>query len=185
MNRDAIITHIFETFRRRGQQMYSGEPVSMTEHMLQTAQAAEQNGASPTLIAAAILHDYGHLMHDLPEDCADHGIDDKHEEMGAAFLEQYFVAAVTEPVRLHVAAKRYLCAVDPDYFDALSPASLQSLALQGGPFSSEEARAFEAVPYSVDAVQLRQYDELAKVPGASTPDLEYYRPYIEAGLKQD
>lgn len=183
MKRAEVISHIFATFRERGNAMYSGEPVSMTEHMLQTAYAAEQDQASPMLVAAAVLHDYGHLLHNLPEDCADQGIDDQHEALGAVALAAYFLPAVTEPVRLHVAAKRYLCAVDPSYYQTLSPASVQSLALQGGPFTLEEVQAFEMLPYWTDAVRLRRYDELAKLPGAPTPDLEHYRGYLEAGLK--
>jgi predicted HD phosphohydrolase len=155
----------------------------MTEHMLQTAFFAEQNGAKPTLIAAAVLHDYGHLIHGLDEDIADHGVDGQHEEIGAEHLAQFFVPAVTEPARLHVAAKRYLCAVDPAYYASLSEASVQSLALQGGPFTPEEALAFERHPFFQDAIELRRYDEMGKEPEMQTPGLEHYRPYLEASLK--
>ena len=120
-----------------GDQLYIGEPVSMTEHMLQAAQAAELDGASPTLVAAALLHDFGHLIHDLPEDSAEHGIDTRHKDVGADYLARHFVPAVVEPTRLHVAAKRYLCAVDPAYLANLSPASILSLKLQGGPYTAE------------------------------------------------
>jgi phosphonate degradation associated HDIG domain protein len=178
-----VIDRIFETFQQRGDQMY-GEQVTQTEHALQAAFAAEQDGASETLIAAALLHDYGHLIHDLPGDAAGQGIDALHEKVGAGFLEPFFVPAVTEPARLHVAAKRYLCAVDPAYFHALSPASVRSLGLQGGPFNHAEVKAFESSPYFVDAVRLRRYDEMGKVPGAQTPDLEHYRPCLRAGLKR-
>ncbi len=181
MSAEDVIDRIFEAFQRRGGQMY-GEQVTQTEHALQAAFAAEQDGASETLIAAALLHDYGHLIHDLPDDAA--GIDALHEKVGAAFLEPFFVAGVTEPARLHVAAKRYLCAVDPAYFHALSPASVRSLQLQGGPFNHAEVKAFEASPYFIDAVRLRRYDEMGKVPGAQTPDLEHYRPCLKAGLKR-
>jgi len=178
-----IIDEIFEAFAAHGDQLYIGEPVSMTEHMLQAAQAAEQDGAGPTLVAAALLHDFGHLIHDLPEDSAEHGIDTRHEEVGAAYLARYFVPAVVEPTRMHVAAKRYLCAVDPAYLGQLSPASILSLKLQGGPYTAEQARAFEALPFAAEAARLRRYDDAAKIAGGQTPNLEHYRPSLAAGLK--
>jgi gamma-butyrobetaine dioxygenase len=181
--RRAIVDEIFARFRERGDGAYLGEPVSMTEHMLQAAHAAERDGASPTLIAAALLHDYGHLIHDLREDCAEQGIDSRHEDLGHEFLSKHFAEAVAEPVRLHVAAKRYLCAVDPSYFEALSPASILSLELQGGPFSPAEVEEFERSPYAQDAVRLRRYDDAGKEAGASTPDLEHYRLILESALK--
>jgi len=178
-----IIDTIFDEFRKHGDAVYIGEPVTQTEHMLQSAYAAEQDGAGPLLIAAALLHDYGHLIHDLPEDSAERGVDTRHEEVGAAYLSQYFVPAAVEPGRLHVAAKRYLCAVDPDYQAALSSASVHSLKLQGGPFTPVEVQAFEALPFAQEAARLRRYDDLGKTPGAVTPDLEHYRPCLEAALK--
>jgi len=178
-----VIQEIFDAFAAHGDQLYIGEPVSMTEHMLQAAQAAEQDGAGPTLVAAALLHDFGHLIHDLPEDSAEHGIDTRHEEVGAAYLSRYFVPAVVEPTRMHVAAKRYLCAIDPAYLGALSPASILSLKLQGGPFTAEQALAFEALPFAAEAARLRRYDDAAKIAGGRTPDLEHYRPSLAAGLK--
>lgn len=181
MSQENIIDQIFDAFRRRGHQSY-GEYVTMQEHMLQSAYFAEQDGASPALIAAAVLHDVGHLVHDFPEDIADQGIDALHEEVGAKFLAEHFIPAVVEPARLHVAAKRYLCAVDPAYFDTLTPASVQSLELQGGPFTEAEVQKFEALPYYQEAVQLRRYDEMGKISGFQTPDLEHFRPYLEASL---
>ncbi len=179
-----IVDQIFDAFQNYGDQLYEGgEAVTQLQHALQTAYAAEQDGASDTLIAAAILHDYGHLVHDLPQEIVARGIDDKHEELVAALLEPYFVPAVTEPARLHVPAKRYLCAVEPSYFSQLSPVSVQSLALQGGPFSNTEVKAFEASPYFADAVRLRRYDEIGKDPDAVTPDLGYYRSFLEDGLR--
>jgi len=179
---NSIIDQIFAVFRERGGRDY-GECVSVLEHSLQTAYAAEQDGASPTLIAAAVLHDYGHLIHELPEDIADQGIDGLHEQLGADFLAANFVPAVVEPVRLHVAAKRYLCAVDPAYLTDLSPASARSLALQGGPFDAAEIAAFESSPHFADAVRLRRYDDLGKEPSMCTPDLEHYRAALEVALK--
>jgi [1-hydroxy-2-(trimethylamino)ethyl]phosphonate dioxygenase len=179
-----IIDQIFTAFHTHGHRSY-GEAVTELEHMLQSATFAEQQGASPTLIAAALLHDFGHLLHDLGEEIADQGIDAVHEELGANYLAPYFRPEVTEPGRLHVAAKRYLCAVDPAYFATLSPVSVQSLALQGGPMNEAEVKAFEASPYFADTVQLRRFDDLGKVPGMATPDLEHFRPYLEAGLRAD
>ncbi|MEM7032365.1 MAG: metal-dependent phosphohydrolase [Chloroflexota bacterium] len=182
MTKSQIIDQIFTAFRQYGDQSY-GERVTMAEHMLQSAVFAERDGAHDTLIAATVLHDYGHLIHDLPEDIADHGIDAIHEQVGADYLAQYFVPAVTEPGRLHVAAKRYLCAVDIDYFSTLSPASIQSLELQGGPFNQTEIDAFEDNLHFKDAIRLRRYDDFGKVPNMVTPDLEHYRSFLEAGLR--
>ena len=182
MSQPNSIDEIFAAFHQRGQQTY-GERVSMQEHMLQSAYFAEQAGATPTLIAAALLHDIGHLIHNLGEDIADKGIDAIHQAIGAEYLEKYFVPAVAEPARLHVAAKRYLCAVDPQYLAELSPASVQSLGLQGGPFSPAEVKGFESSPFFEDAVQLRRFDDMGKVPEMVTPDLAHYRPFLEAGLR--
>ncbi len=170
-----VVDEICDLFATKGHAAYIGEPVSQLEHALQSAYHAEKSGASDALIVAALLHDMGHLVHKLPEDCADHGIDDRHEALGQAWLRRYFPAEVTEPVRLHVAAKRYLCATDADYLDQLSPASVQSLELQGGPFAKEEAAEFEANPHYQAAVELRRWDDLAKVPNMEVPALEHYR----------
>ena len=186
MSKVNIIEEIFEAFQNYGDQLYEGgEQVTQQQHALQTAYAAEQDGASDTLVTAAILHDYGHLVHDLPQEVVARGIDDKHEELVAALLEPYFVSAVTEPARLHVPAKRYLCAVEPSYFNKLSPVSVRSLERQGGPLTEAEVRAFEALPHYADAVRLRRYDEIGKDPDVVTPDLAYYRPYLEAGLRNN
>jgi phosphonate degradation associated HDIG domain protein len=176
---DAVAA-VLRLFRERGDAAYVGEAVSQTEHALQTALLAERAGAGSALVAAALLHDVGHLLHGRGEDCAEHGIDAHHEGLGARWLARHFGADVTEPVRLHVAAKRYLCAAEPGYLDALSPASLLSLRLQGGPFSPEEARRFRAGPHAEAALALRRWDEEAKVPGLATPDLEHFRPHLEA-----
>jgi [1-hydroxy-2-(trimethylamino)ethyl]phosphonate dioxygenase len=178
-----VIDVIFATFARRGSAAYLGEPVSLTEHMLQTATAAEHDGADPVMVASALLHDYGHLVHELPEDAADRGIDSEHEEAGALWLERHFVPRVTEPLRLHVLAKRYLCASEPDYLSALSPASLHSLQLQGGPCTAEEMAAFERNPFADDAVVLRRWDDVGKISGLVTPPLRYFRPALEAGRR--
>lgn len=166
-------------FARKGHLSY-GEGVTIAEHSLQAALLAEQEGAEPAMIAAALLHDVGHLLHGLPEDIADRGVDAQHESIASAWLSRYFPAAVSEPVRLHVAAKRYLCAIEPGYFEALSPASVQSLALQGGPMSKDEANRFSGERYCKAAVKLRRWDDLAKVQGQKTPDLAHYRAILEA-----
>jgi phosphonate degradation associated HDIG domain protein len=167
---------------QRGGAMYGGEAVTQLEHAMQCADRARSGGASPDLITAALLHDLGHL--------ADTGDDRKqpHGEFAATLLQDMFPPAVTEPVRLHVDAKRYLCAVDPTYRDGLSPASQQSLEWQGGPFSREMAAAFIGLPFAADAVRLRRWDDEAKIPGVATPPLadfiaimkHVYRPAGEA-----
>jgi [1-hydroxy-2-(trimethylamino)ethyl]phosphonate dioxygenase len=178
-----VIDEIFRVFREQGSGAYLGEPVSLTEHMLQSASAAERDGAPPRLVVAALLHDYGHFIHDLPEDSAEHGVDTRHEEVAHAFLSAHFGPEVAEPIRMHVAAKRYLCATEPSYMAELSPASMLSLELQGGPYSPPEIAAFEASPHAEDAVRLRRYDDVGKVPGLETPDLEHYRPVLQAAIR--
>jgi phosphonate degradation associated HDIG domain protein len=178
-----LVDEIFRMFREYGSGAYLGEPVSMTEHMLQSAHAAEQEGAEPRLVAAALLHDYGHFIHEYEEDAAQHGIDTQHEEVGHAFLSEHFGAEIAEPIRMHVAAKRYLCATDPSYMGELSPASILSLELQGGPYSPDEIAEFERSPFAQDAVRLRRWDDVGKIAGLETPDLEHYRPVLEASLR--
>jgi len=179
-----LVDEIFRVFREQGAGAYLGEPVSMTEHMLQSAYAAEQDGAPPRLVAAALLHDYGHFIHHHEEDAAEHGIDTRHEEVAHAFLSEHFGPEIAEPIRMHVAAKRYLCATDPSYLGELSPASILSLELQGGPYSPAEVAEFDASPYAADAVRLRRYDDAGKVAGLATPELEHYRPVLEAAIRR-
>ena len=177
-----IVARLFTLFREKGNGAYFGEAVTETEHALQCAHLAEQSGAAPELIAAALLHDVGHLLHGLPEDAAGRGINVRHEEGGAAWLERWFGPAVVDPVRLHVAAKRYLCAVEPDYHAGLSEASRRSLRLQGGPMSPDEVRRFEQEPWFRSAVAVRRWDDAAKVPGLVVPGLDHYRPCLETIL---
>jgi phosphonate degradation associated HDIG domain protein len=177
---DALIQEIADLFARRGAEMYAGEPVTQSEHALQAALLAEQSSADAELITAALLHDVGHLLHELDENCAEEGIDDKHESLGAEWLAQHFPAGVVEPVRLHVAAKRYLCAVNEEYYAGLSDASRLSLQLQGGPFTTTQARKFEEHPSFAAAIKLRRWDEAAKIPQRATPPLEHYLDYARA-----
>jgi [1-hydroxy-2-(trimethylamino)ethyl]phosphonate dioxygenase len=181
MNVVDVITRLFET---GGNAAYFGEPVSQTEHALQTAHLAQCEGASDALVVAALLHDVGHLLHGLPETIADSGIDGRHEAGGSAWLARHFGAAVVDPVRLHVAAKRYLCATDPEYLALLSPASQKSLELQGSPFDNAGARGFEAEPFYEEAVRLRRWDDQAKIPGLKVPSIEHYAPRIAAAVRK-
>lgn len=176
------VDRIVERFERHGGDQYGGERVRQLEHALQCAALAEAEGATAPLITAALLHDVGHLLHDLGDSPAARGIDDRHEVLGREWLARWFGDAVTEPVRLHVDAKRYLTATDPGYFATLSRGSVRSLELQGGPFSPDDAAGFIAQPHAAEAVRLRRWDEAAKVPGKATPDLAHFRRYIEASL---
>lgn len=177
-----VIDDIFDLFRDKGAGAYFGEAVTQTEHALQCAFLAEQSGATSELIAAALLHDIGHLLHGLPEDVAEQGVDGRHEKAGAAWLQRRFGAAVADPVRLHVAAKRYLCAVEPDYASWLSEASQRSLRLQGGPMSIKESTYFEKEPWFRAAVFVRRWDDAAKIAGLTVPGLEHYRRRLEEAL---
>jgi len=174
---------ILEMFAVAGTAAYYGEDVSQTEHALQTAHLAVSAGADDELIVAALLHDIGHMLRGLPENVAQHGVDDTHEAIGAAWLESHFGPAVSVPVRLHVPAKRYLCAVDSTYRAGLSSASQLSLQLQGGPMPPELVDAFEQGPHFEAAVALRRWDDGAKVPGLDVPGLDAYREPLEASLK--
>lgn len=170
---------LLDLYRQRGQAQYGGEAVSQCEHALQCAALAEQAEQSPEMIAACLFHDLGHLVHPPGDEPALRGIDDRHEQRAIPILEQLFPAAVTLPIQLHVAAKRYLCAVDQAYWDSLSATSKRSLELQGGVFSPAAATAFIQQPYAKQAVQLRRWDDLAKVPNQDIPDLEHFLPSLQ------
>ncbi len=162
------IEHLLAT---RGVHQYGREAVSQLEHALQCAQLAEQAGETPATIAAALLHDLGHLL--APGgDTAEQ--DDLHQYVALPFLRSLLPDAVLEPIRLHVDAKRYLCTMEPGYWEALSPASQHSLVLQGGAFSVPEAERFASQPFAQEAIRLRRYDDHAKVPGLATPPLAHY-----------
>ena len=179
MTRETLVPTLAEIFSRRASEAYIGEPVSIGAHMLQSAQLAEQAGAPEAVIVAALLHDVGHFTHDFPEDSAEQGIDSQHEDAGARILDGWFPPLVVDCVRQHVAAKRYLCATDPAYFGTLSEASVLSLKLQGGPMTPDEVAAFEANPSAKAIVQVRLWDDLAKVPGLETPAFDHYAPMIQ------
>jgi phosphonate degradation associated HDIG domain protein len=168
-----------DLFAVQGRSDYGGEAVTQWEHGCQAACLAEAAGAGAALVVAALAHDVGHLLHGLPNDAPDRGIDDVHERLGADWLAAFFPEAVVAPVRLHVPAKRYLCAVEADYLAGLSPPSLKSLGLQGGPMSAAEVTAFEAIPFSGDAVRLRRWDDQAKVSGLPTPPFEHFKPHFD------
>lgn len=176
------VDEVLHLFRRRGDSQYGAEAVTQLEHGLQAATLAADSGADSALITAALVHDIGHLLHDLPDDAPDKGIDDRHEVSGGNWLARRFKETVTEPVRLHVPAKRYLCAVDSSYHDGLSAPSVLSLQLQGGPMSADEVAEFESHPHFERAVQLRRWDDQAKVPELPTPPLEFFGPHIAAAL---
>ena len=179
LDRDTIVPFIADIFSRRGAESYLGEAVTMSEHMLQGARLAEAARADETLVAAALLHDIGHYTNEFGDDYIDQGIDNLHDEAGARVLEGFFPPVVIACVRLHVAAKRYLCATDPAYFDKLSPASVATLKLQGGPMNAAEVAEFRANPYYAEAVRVRLWDEEGKVPGMSTPPFEHYAPVLQ------
>lgn len=177
-----VLAKVDALFAERGGGEYHGEAVTQLEHALQCAWLAERDGRPPGLIAAALLHDVGHLLHAHGEDYLDRGVNDRHEEMAARFLARGYGPEVTEPIRLHVPAKRYLAAARPGYRELLSPASVQSLELQGGPMTPAEARAFESEPHFAAATVLREYDDRGKVVGLGTPSYAHFRQYLEATL---
>ncbi len=165
-------------FRTCGDSQYGGEAVTQREHALQCATLAERNAADASLVVASLVHDIGHMLHRLPSDAPDQGVDDLHEELAATWLMNRFGPEVFEPVRLHVAAKRFLCATDAIYFSQLSEPSKLSLKLQGGPMSSAEISQFMSNPHFMNAVRLRRWDDEAKVVGMTTNEVEHFVPAI-------
>ena len=162
------IEAIAALFAGPGARDYLGEAVTIGVHMRQAGALAEAAGA-PGLVAAALLHDVGHLRSET---------DRKHGDGGARWLRQWFGEPVTEPVRLHVAAKRYLCATESGYFERLSRESVRTLALQGGPMTPEQATEFEALPYAQDAVAVRRWDDEAKDPAVTPPAFAHFEPLL-------
>lgn len=174
------VDEVFEILASGGGEAYFGEPVTVLEHGLQAAWYVRREGGSGPLIAAALLHDLGHLLHSEGEDAATRGLDTQHEELAAAALSAHLPSSVLDPIRLHVAAKRYLCAAEPGYLAALSHASVMSLDLQGGPMTTAESHAFLALPHAQESLLLRRADDAAKVQGLDVPDLASYRPLVQS-----
>jgi len=179
LNAANIVPFIADIFARRGADSYLGEDVTMSEHMLQGAELAEQAGAGDALIAAALLHDIGHFTNEFPDDALAKGTDTLHEEAGAAVLRAFFPQVVTDCVYYHVAAKRFLCATDVGYFDQLSAASVHTLNLQGGPMDAQEVAKMRQNPNLDAIVQVRIWDDLGKVAGHVTPPFSHYEPILQ------
>jgi phosphonate degradation associated HDIG domain protein len=168
------LPEIERLFRAHGHIEYAGEGVTQLEHALQPAAGAVAPRAAPALVTAALLHDLGHLLNLQGETPTARGVDDQHQYFAIPFLRGLFPDAVIEPIRLHVDAKRALCALETGYHEALSEDSRRSLTLQGGIFSGEQLAAFRARPFAEDAMRVRRWDDAAKVPGAPTPPLSHY-----------
>ncbi len=179
---DSFIDDLERLYADRGARKYeiggAAGGVSQLDHALQCAALAERAGADDALVAAALLHDLGHLIHDDQDGELDHDHDDVHQYIALPFLRRWFGPAVVEPIHLHVEAKRYLCAVERGYLAGLSAGSQRSLALQGGVFDGAQAAQFVQRPYSHDAVSLRRWDDRAKIPGADVPPFASYRPLL-------
>jgi phosphonate degradation associated HDIG domain protein len=173
-----VADEVIGLFERRGSEAYFGEHVSLTEHCLQAAWFAREESAPSSLVLAALLHDIGHLVEEVPDELADWTSDAYHEEIGARWLAERFRPEICEPVRLHVAAKRYLCATEPNYVAMLSQASVATLELQGGPMSAAEIIQFETQAGFRESVRLRRWDDQGKVAGLKTPGLAAYRALI-------
>ncbi len=179
MDKSTIVDFLADIFERRGAESYLGEPVTMAEHMLQGAGLAEREGASDELIAAALLHDIGHFCGEFGTYSPDDIIDKHHDATGGDILKPFFPPVISECVRLHVAAKRYLCAIDRNYFDQLSSASVHSLSLQGGPMSPPEVAAFESNPFHGDAVKVRKWDDGGKIADGQTKSFNDYTAMLQ------
>jgi len=173
-----VVTEIVSLFKTKGDRAYEGEGVSQLEHALQSAHRAEQDGAAPELVCAALLHDIGHLINDRGETPTLRGEDDLHQYMALPFLRPAFPEAVLGAIRLHVDAKRYLCAIRPGYREALSEDSKRSLELQGGVFAPAQAERFIRQPFAADAVKVRLWDDAAKVRGVPTPALAHFEAIL-------
>ena len=179
-----IVDFLGSIFERRGSEEYLGEPVTMGQHMLQGAAIAEQNGQPEEIIVAALLHDIGHFTSEFGTFAINDTKDRFHEEAGAMVLERFFPTVVTDCVRHHVAAKRYLCATRPAYFDRLSAASVHSLTLQGGPMTPAEIAVFEANPNLDKIIAVRYLDDAGKHPDMVTPDYAHFAPMVQRLVDQ-
>ena len=179
LTRETIVAFLGDIFARRGGEEYLGEPVTMAEHMLQAATFAERQGMAEEIVVAALLHDIGHFTSEFGTFSMEDTEDRHHEEAGAEVLAAFFPEVVTDCVRHHVAAKRYLCATRPEYFGKLSEASIHSLKLQGGPMSPEEVSEFEKNPNLSQIVAVRYLDEMGKEAGMETPGFEHFAPMVQ------
>lgn len=168
------IEDIENLFLRDGHVAYAGEGINQLEHALQCAQLAEQADASPALITAAFLHDIGHLLNPKGDTPTARGIDDQHQFVASHHLKSIFNQEVVAPVHLHVLGKRALCAMESAYYEALSPDSKRSLALQGGALTDRGLEDFLATPHAQEALLVRRWDDLAKTPGRATPTLAHF-----------
>ena len=178
-----IVDYLLDLLKTKGADIqYGNEDVTQLEHALQCAELAEKHKLPGPTIAAALLHDVGHLIYE-DGDPIHEGKDGHHENLGADFLKKYFGEDVILPIRAHVDSKRYLSSVEEGYYDSLSEASKLSLKVQGGPFTKEEADAFISKPFMDEAVELRRFDDLAKILDKKTPDVEHFRPYLEEARK--
>lgn len=182
LTKKTIIDFLTDLFAKRGAEEYLGEKVTMAQHMLQCAALAEQQQASDELIVAALLHDIGHFTSDFPADAYKENMNNKHDHAAADLLAPFYPTSVTEPIRLHVAAKRYLCAVESDYYEHLSVASVHSLNFQGGVMNEIEVQMFEQNPFFTAAVQVRHWDEGGKVIGEQVADFSHYLPRLHTLL---
>jgi [1-hydroxy-2-(trimethylamino)ethyl]phosphonate dioxygenase len=179
MQMAGIRDELLEIYGKRAAKRYGLSDVTQLQHALQAALNAEKAGEPPAIIVASLLHDLGHMIHDLGTDYLERGINDTHEDRGAAWLERRFGRDVSEPVRLHVPAKRYLCAVEGHY-EQLARDSRRSLELQGGTMTADEVAAFRSEAYGDAAIRVRRYDDTAKTPTATTPPFEYFlEKYVE------
>lgn len=179
LSADNIVDFIEDIFLRRGSDSYLGEACTMSAHMLQGAQLAKDAGVDDELIAAILLHDIGHYTNEFPEDALEQGQNNYHEQAGAAVLRPFFPARVVDAVQNHVAAKRYLCTVNKDYYHQLSQASKDTLALQGGAMSLEEVEEFESREHYQDAVQIRLWDDIGKAPEKAVAPFSAYRDLLQ------
>lgn len=180
--RENILDMIEAIFTLHGADSYLGEEVTMAQHMLQAAWLGEQQGETEAVILAALLHDVGHYANKLPPEVLMSGTDNRHQESAASWLADFFPAGIVEPIRLHVAAKRYLVTVNPDYRAQLSKASINSLSLQGGDMSAAEVAVMETNPYLDMAIRLRRLDDQGKDPELVTPDFSYFKPRLARWL---
>ena len=179
LNATNIVDFIGSIFEKRGDEEYLGEPVTMGQHMLQGATMAEKSREPNEIIIGTLLHDIGHFTSEFGTFSMEDTEDRYHEDAGAAVLEQFFPKIITDCCRHHVAAKRYLCATDPEYFQKLSTASIHSLNLQGGPMSEAELKDFEKNPNLKKILKVRLYDDAGKIPDMITPSFWHFAPLVQ------